>query len=744
MSLSALYKDLEKPLIIHSLWPRIFWRGFTDIKSIRLMKILNRGLLMLLLLQAFTGISKAEDYGLPSEIQNGNILHCFNWSPSEIKGELQAIASAGFGSVQLSPLQRPDIRTGSSWHDLYRPYDLAFKSSSFCSEEDLRSLCAEAEKYGIKVIVDIVANHVDKTSGYHDTWWDSGNRVRWEGGIDYSSRYSITHGQLGDYGDVNSELQEVCSRAKAYVEKLKSLGVKGIRWDAAKHIGLPSENCGFWTAVTSVPDMYHYGEILDSPGPDASIIKEYTRYMSVTDNRYCNFAARNNGGIPGGYGGDWAVNQNVDDSRLVYWAESHDTYSNDEWSQNVDQSVIDRAYAAFASRNGAACLYLSRPNSKGFSNIKIGKGSTAFKNRHVAEVNKFRNAMTGRKDWFSSTGNACSITRENGGAVIVMRGSGNVSVPNGGSYCPPGTYTDRVGGGSFTVTASTISGTVGNSGIAVIYADGTQPPVNPPVDPPVIDELPYINGVYLDNTQGWAAPSVWAWTETVNCTASGTWPGDRMTKVKDYYWKWEVPDGRPVPEKIIFSYNGDDNKTADLIYVTGGVYDCSGKLLTTLSGGDPVNPPGGDGFTIYYDNSATGWSAVRIHHWNTPATEWPGLEMTKFKGDVWSYTFKTDPSGLKGFLFNNGIGSGDANQTADFNGAPKPGHIYKGSGGNKGQVVDCGLYGENPPGGVIELEDLDETVVPEYYSLEGLRIRKPAKGVFIVRRANKVTREIVR
>ena len=47
-------------------------------------------------------------------------------------------------------------------------------------------------------------------------------------------------------------------------------------------------------------------------------------------------------------------------------------------------------------------------------------------------------------------------------------GSGNVSIANGGGYCPAGTYTDLVSGGKFTVTASTISGPVGSSGIAVL------------------------------------------------------------------------------------------------------------------------------------------------------------------------------------------------------------------------------------------------------------------------------------
>lgn len=541
----------------------------------------------LLLLMGLCGTSWSAEYGLPSEIQDGNILHCFNWPIKEIKAELANIAAAGFGSIQISPCQRGDVSVGSPWHDLYRPYDLAFKSSGYCSEADLQSLCQEAANYGIKIIVDVVANHVDKTAGYHDTWWDSNGRVRWNGGINYGDRYSITHGQLGDYGDINSEDSEVCARGKAYVEKLKSLGVKGIRWDAAKHIGLPSEGCGFWSSVTSVPGMYHYGEILDAPGPNAGIIEEYANYMSVTDNKYSNGAARNNGGIPGGYGGAWVVDYSVPDTKLVYWAESHDTYSNDEWSQNVDQSVIDRAYASYACRNGATALYLSRPNTKGFNNIKVGKGSTAFTGKHIAAVNKFRNQMQGRKDWCEATGNTFCVTRQDGGAVIVMKGSGNVSVVNGGGYCPSGTYTDLVNGGSFTVTSSTITGNVGSCGIAVIIKDGVGPDPNP------------------------------------------------------------NPDPNPDPS----------------------------------------------GITIYYDNSATNWSSVNIHYWNTPNTSWPGTPMTKVEGNIWKYTFSADPSTLTGFLFCDAAGK---NQTADYTKAPIANHIYKGAGGTKGAVTDEGEYRNDP------------------------------------------------
>ena len=561
------------------------------------MNFIKRNFLALMLAMSSAGMLVAADYGLPASIQEGNILHCFDWTMAEVKAELPAIAEAGFGAVQLSPLQRPDAGPGSPWHDLYRPYDIAFKSSRMGSADDLKALCEEAATYGIKIIVDVVANHVDKTAGYHDTWWDSNGRVRWNGGINYGDRNSITHNQLGDYGDINSEDAEVIARAKAYVQQLHDLGVKGIRWDAAKHIALPSENCGFWTAVTSVEGMYHYGEILDSPGPDASIIKEYTTFMSVTDNKYSNGAARENGGIPFGYGGDHTVNQGCPDTRMVYWAESHDTYANGEWSQNVSQSVIDRAYASFACRNGATALYLARPNTTGFNNIKVGKGSTAFTGKAVAEVNKFRNAMVGRPDWCEVGSNTFTVTRKGGGAVVVCKTSGSVSVKNGGEYCPAGTYTDRVSGNKFTVTSSTISGTVGSTGIAVLYSDGTPGP-----DPD--------------------------------------------------------PDPDPEPETV----------------------------------------------TIYYDNSVTSWANVNIHYWSSPSTSWPGVAMTKVEGNIWKYTFPRDPSGLKGFLFCDGLKSGDNGQTGDVSGAPANGHLYKGAGGPKGKVTDEGVDEAGPVKPVVKAD----------------------------------------
>ena len=45
-------------------------------------------------------------YGLASNIQDGVILHCFDWKYNDIKAELPNIAAAGFTSIQTSPAQR--------------------------------------------------------------------------------------------------------------------------------------------------------------------------------------------------------------------------------------------------------------------------------------------------------------------------------------------------------------------------------------------------------------------------------------------------------------------------------------------------------------------------------------------------------------------------------------------------------------------------------------------------------------
>lgn len=439
-------------------------------------KTINYGLLMLVMLFSMASNIFADNkYGLKDNIQDGVILHCFDWTLADIQEEIPNIAKAGFTAVQTSPVHERAGK-GSVWYDVYRPYDFKI-GNGLGTEADLKALCAKAHEYGVKVIVDVVANHTDygnvadrlKDQGLYHQPFDVGN---------WHDRHQVTFGKIGmwDLDTNNPTVQAIISQ---YIQDLKACGVDGIRWDAIKHIGLPSEGDSFMQNVVD-QEMYNYGEILDSTGGDDNVLfPEYQTYMSITDNGYGNgFANSFAGGSINGSVGNFNQ-RNAKTEKLVYWGESHDTYANDGGqSKNKSQNVIDRAYAVVAGNNGATALYFSRPFQKAKNDIKFGdKGSVHFKDAEVAQVNYMHNACAGEPNYYVKGDGVCAQVRKSGAIIVLGSGSDrDVTVANGagdGKWLKSGTYKDMVGGGVFTVNASTISGHVGGSGIAVIYNAGS-------------------------------------------------------------------------------------------------------------------------------------------------------------------------------------------------------------------------------------------------------------------------------
>ena len=439
-------------------------------------KTINYGLLMLVMLFSMASNIFADNkYGLKDNIQDGVILHCFDWTLADIQAEIPNIAKAGFTAVQTSPVHERAGK-GSVWYDVYRPYDFKI-GNGLGSEADLKALCAKAHEYGVKVIVDVVANHTDygnvadrlKDEGLYHQPFDVGN---------WHDRHQVTFGKIGmwDLDTNNPTVQAIISQ---YIQDLKACGVDGIRWDAIKHIGLPSEGDSFMQNVVD-QEMYNYGEILDSTGGDDNVLfPEYQTYMSITDNGYGNgFANSFAGGSINESEGNFNQ-RNAKTEKLVYWGESHDTYANDGGeSKNKSQNVIDRAYAVVAGNNGATALYFSRPFQKDKGAIKFGdKGSVHFKDAEVAQVNYMHNVCAGEPNYYVKGNGVCAQVRKSGAIIVLGSGSDrDVTVANGagdGKWLMSGTYKDMVGGGAFTVNASTISGHVGESGIAVIYNAGS-------------------------------------------------------------------------------------------------------------------------------------------------------------------------------------------------------------------------------------------------------------------------------
>lgn len=448
--------------------------------------------------------SSTKDYGLPSNVQDGVILHCWDWSFNNIADQMEKIAESGYTAIQTSPIQEAKEPTkgasNSKWWLYYQPKSFTIDNSGqsgLGNKSDFERMCKIAHDYKIKVIVDIVANHTgnggangianqviddikNDSSCYH-------NYGQFHD-INYGSRYSITHDSMGMLPDLNTENQKIQNYVYNLLTSCIDSGADGFRFDAAKHISVPSEGSeySFWPntvgkakdyAKSKGVNLYVYGEILDGTGGPS--VSEYNQYMSVTDNQASNNVrnAVNSGNASGAASSYY--NKGVTGKNLVLWAESHDTYQNDDKaSTGVSTDNINKTWAMVASRADAASLYYVR--TQGWRAGNIGDICTwDWASKQVAEVNKFHNAMVGTTEYLSSSNNISYNERGTKGAILVncQGTSTHVSVP--AKKMEAGTYKDQITGNVFTVANGMITGDIGGTGIAVVYNPG--PIVKTPV-----------------------------------------------------------------------------------------------------------------------------------------------------------------------------------------------------------------------------------------------------------------------
>ena len=302
----------------------------------------------------------------------------------------------------------------------------------------------------------------------------------------------------------------------------------------------------------------------------------------------------------------------------------------------MSQNVIDRAYAVAASRNKVTALYFSRPSSTNKESIKMGeKGSTHYTSSEVAQINKFHNAMDGKADYYTVSDGCSVITRKDGGAVIVKgSGSGEVSVENGGGYAKPGTYTDAVSGNTFTITSSTISGTIGSSGIAVVYdaePEGPSASVTPGSTNYNTDELTLtLNCKNAKNAQYSIDDGAFVnYTNGQQITIGTNLPYDTVTTVTV-----KASDGKTTSDPETYTYTKVDPNAVKV---------------------------------VAYDNSSTKWSKVNAYFWsddNKEMTSWPGKKMTDKGNNIFDIEV---PDGAKYVIFNNGDSQTDDLRIADGN-----------------------------------------------------------------------------
>ena len=383
----------------------------------------------------------------------------------------------------------------------------------------------------------------------------------------------------------------------------------------------------------------------------------------------------------------------------MLWAESHDTYMGSSGSsafsntKDISNDKINKAWAIVASRADSTALFFARPNSV----MGAASTDTNWKSPVVAAVNKFKNHFNGTNEYLASKNSDVAYVERGTKGVVICKLTGDNNVSLTAHQMEDGTYTDQITGNTFTVSNGTISGTVGDTGVAVVYNTDES-------------ALNYIeeSTLYLKPNSNWTQASArFAMYVYNSVTGARSWAS--MTSAGSGYYSADVPSGDWT--NVIFvrmnpssdenrwdAYDGEGhvwNQTNDLFPDDGtncytiasgawskgdGTWSSYSSQTTTAAPTtvapttvapttvapttvQPTTaPPSSNTYTIYAINNAN-WSKIAVHYWGDGETDWPGTTMTSVSGTK-VYSFQV-PKNVSGIVFTNGASS-STKQTGDI------------------------------------------------------------------------------
>ena len=262
-----------------------------------------------------TGCSQTQpasiDYKTADKVADGAILQAFCWDFNTIKESMGDIAAAGFSAVQTSPINEclegedggMDLYGNGKWYYHYQPTDFKIGNYQLGTRDEFKAMCDEAHKYGIKVIVDVIANHttpatdevsedlIEAGGGSLETLYHKEGRTPLN---DFGDRLACTTYEMGGLPDINTERPSFQKYFFNYINDCIACGADGFRYDTAKHIGLPDDpkeddgfKNNFWERALGEMDnaenMFVYGEVLQGNNDRlADYIDEIGRTTSST------------------------------------------------------------------------------------------------------------------------------------------------------------------------------------------------------------------------------------------------------------------------------------------------------------------------------------------------------------------------------------------------------------------------------------------------------------------------------
>lgn len=218
-----------------------------------------------LALAACTGASEPDPEDGPHEVG----VQLFQWTWEAIAAECEStLGPAGYGWVMTSPPQEHIL--GEQWWTSYQPVSYLVESR-LGTREELADMVSRCEAAGVAVYVDAVVNHMTGAAddapeatgwagssythyNYPGIWTEEDfhhcGRTPDDDIADYRDSFQVRDCELVNLADLATEEDHVREQLAAYLADLVSLGVSGLRIDAAKH--MPPEDIA--AIVADLPD----------------------------------------------------------------------------------------------------------------------------------------------------------------------------------------------------------------------------------------------------------------------------------------------------------------------------------------------------------------------------------------------------------------------------------------------------------------------------------------------------------
>lgn len=225
------------------------------------------------------------------------IFHTFLWQIKDVINNLEDIKRQGFTSIQITPCQKLKDDNSSTWWMVYQSCGFDTIGNRYGSLNDIKELCTQANKLGIKVIADIIINHICGELNGSLTPYKNVDKVLLDNPQFFKESKIINNWK--DRNEVvnfncqglptlrldNHKLQDIIIN---FLNRLINVGISGFRIDSCKQIKTEKEGSDFFTRVfnnlhKTREELFIYGEIIFE---SKDLISEYCKYINVLTNTY--------------------------------------------------------------------------------------------------------------------------------------------------------------------------------------------------------------------------------------------------------------------------------------------------------------------------------------------------------------------------------------------------------------------------------------------------------------------------